>query len=608
MLSCAVTFRNAELRSSAIECKLSSPEEAIELWTSVLLHEAKESMQDAMTEAPIRPFMHPVDVDTDEPGVVDQKEDLHVMRRPHREIPRVHYLRAAPRPEMYIAAAEVATSSQTEGAVRIDRSTSKATQQAAKDLEKFIAKNEKSAAAEEKRLEVRNERKLARENETADQRQERLEEAKKVRDERKKRKEEDSDPPPPTPPKNPKRAKPLPTDEAIACPDATQDLLKPVRQRVPGARLSFFEHPLPAHRHLQAVQKAFPSASLLPALLKGEHCKGLMLIKGPPGTGKTHALINTIHMLPSDKRVLVCAPTNVGAVNLYARCISTGFEKESSLILAPERTPPGTVVLSNDPTRRIVCATISSRAGALDAHDFDAVLIDEAGQCMEAVTWGLFRPDVEFVALAGDVKQLPACASASGKDLNHQRSLMERLILLNYSNSVELEVQHRIAPELLSFPNQAFYEGRLSCGEYAPDEGEAHFLEVEDAREEAMGTSFLNRKEVEACETMVELLMERSYKNIVVISPYAAQCRALLAKGMGVEVHTIDSFQGREADAVVLSCVRDGRHGMGFWSDDRRLTVASTRAKTFLCVVGSGVEHWPPNCMLRKMYDTLPNM
>jgi superfamily I DNA and/or RNA helicase len=93
-----------------------------------------------------------------------------------------------------------------------------------------------------------------------------------------------------------------------------------------------------------------------------------------------------------------------------------------------------------------------------------------------------------------------------------------------------------------------------------------------------------------------------------VISPYAAQVAAIrrqLSKSVAVqrllaasaaaagaleadsvEVATIDSFQGREADAVVLSLVRsNSRQSVGFLADARRLNVAVTRARRHLAIV-----------------------
>jgi len=83
---------------------------------------------------------------------------------------------------------------------------------------------------------------------------------------------------------------------------------------------------------------------------------------------------------------------------------------------------------------------------------------------------------------------------------------------------------------------------------------------------------------------------------VAVITSYAQQANLLrpafgeaLGQDYGklVEINTVDGFQGREANIVIFSCFRAaGSHGVaGFLSDARRMNVALTRAKFFLCVI-----------------------
>ena len=77
-----------------------------------------------------------------------------------------------------------------------------------------------------------------------------------------------------------------------------------------------------------------------------------------------------------------------------------------------------------------------------------------------------------------------------------------------------------------------------------------------------------------------------------VITPYNAQVdllRNMLDNSMftGIEIGSVDGFQGREKEAIILTLVRSNDDGeVGFLADDRRINVAVTRARRLACVIG----------------------
>ncbi len=77
--------------------------------------------------------------------------------------------------------------------------------------------------------------------------------------------------------------------------------------------------------------------------------------------------------------------------------------------------------------------------------------------------------------------------------------------------------------------------------------------------------------------------------DIAVISPYSAQVKLLRdkIKRPDIEIDSVDGFQGREKEAVIVSLVRSNLEGeVGFLADTRRMNVAMTRARRKLIVIG----------------------
>ncbi len=115
------------------------------------------------------------------------------------------------------------------------------------------------------------------------------------------------------------------------------------------------------------------------------------------------------------------------------------------------------------------------------------------------------------------------------------------------------------------------------------------------------GTSYLNRTEAANVEKVVTKLLKCGVQpsQIGVITPYEGQrlyvVQYMKTNGsMGrekyekIEVASVDAFQGREKDYIVVTCVRSNEHqGIGFLNDPRRLNVAMTRAKYGLVILGN---------------------
>ncbi|KAK2087772.1 ATP-dependent helicase NAM7 [Saguinus oedipus] len=136
-----------------------------------------------------------------------------------------------------------------------------------------------------------------------------------------------------------------------------------------------------------------------------------------------------------------------------------------------------------------------------------------------------------------------------------------------------------------------------------PQPDKPMFFYVTQGQEEiaSSGTSYLNRTEAANVEKITTKLLKAGAKpdQIGIITPYEGQ-RSYLVQYMQfsgslhtklyqeVEIASVDAFQGREKDFIILSCVRANEHqGIGFLNDPRRLNVALTRARYGVIIVGN---------------------
>lgn len=268
----------------------------------------------------------------------------------------------------------------------------------------------------------------------------------------------------------------------------------------------------------------------------------------------------------------------------------------------------------------VVCSTNSTAGSELMAgRRFDVVAVDEATQATEPSCLVPLVLGDRWV-LAGDHRQLPPTVlSREAASRGLDRSLFERLAERHGEDVLEmLTMQYRMHEKIMTFSAERFYGGRLRAAEEVWDhtlrdlgyddsrvdgdlrrillpEEPVVFLDTAgmETRERQRGDS-PSRENPEEAELVGRLADNLRWagideRDIGVISPYADQAdlidRQLEAEGL--EVHTVDGFQGREKEAIVISLVRSNDRGeVGFLRDVRRLNVALTRARRKLVVVG----------------------
>jgi len=281
----------------------------------------------------------------------------------------------------------------------------------------------------------------------------------------------------------------------------------------------------------------------------------------------------------------------------------------------------------------------------VSARGFGTVLVDEAGQAVEADIFIPIGLGAKRLLLVGDPQQLPATTfSRAAKTAHFDRSLLARLMEGggegNGLPAIILDTQYRMAEPICRFPAMYFYGGKLltangtgACKNWQwpriNDEtlnlplnsaprgvlgqmirervfgGALSWVNVGDKRGEERdkhSLSIRNQSEANLVVDVIRWLVDEAKvvtaSDVVVITTYSAQVsllREMLRRqttgakrpSSNVAVHTVDSFQGSEASVVLLSLVRSNQtEGVGFLSDGRRINVAITRAKDLLLIVG----------------------
>eukprot|EP00958_Prasinococcus_capsulatus_P009224 scaffold906_cov395-Prasinococcus_capsulatus_cf.AAC.11 len=365
----------------------------------------------------------------------------------------------------------------------------------------------------------------------------------------------------------------------------------------------------------------------------------LTLIQGPPGTGKTTVALQVIRIwLQSGVRpILAAADSNTavdnlveGLARLNVRVVRAGRAEN----VRPElqqftldfccASNAGYRVSKEQEYERqmselrradVICATCSGAGSeTLERLKFPGVIVDEAAQATEPSVLVPITQGAQRVALVGDHFQLAATVkSREAETQGLSRSLFTRLAAQGVEPML-LNIQYRMHPAIAHFPCQGIYSGRVRSMvdpsqrpappgfEWPQPRWPVAFVKL-PGREESDGTSYVNRPEAARVgQIIAELVAGGVHPDCIgCVSPYAAQVNLLRkiledygvrergydGTSAGVEVSSVDAFQGREKEVIVFSAVRSNQNrSVGFLADWQRVNVMLTRARRGLVIVG----------------------
>lgn len=249
--------------------------------------------------------------------------------------------------------------------------------------------------------------------------------------------------------------------------------------------------------------------------------KEVAIVHGPPGTGKTTTLVESIHeTLHRENQILVAAQSNTAVDWICEKLIDRGipvlrignptrvndkmlsFTYERKFESHPDyaelwsirkaireiqgslrkksasekdtirnrlsrlrfRATELEVKIDNelfDEARVVACTLVGSANRVLTNRNFSSLFIDEAAQALEAACW-IAIGKAERVILAGDHHQLPPtikCIEAARSGLD--KTLMEKVALRRPEVVSLLTTQYRMHEDIMGFSSHWFYEDRL---------------------------------------------------------------------------------------------------------------------------------------------------
>ena len=358
----------------------------------------------------------------------------------------------------------------------------------------------------------------------------------------------------------------------------------------------------------------------------GELDQSFVAIQGPPGTGKTYSGSHIIYQLIKlGRRVGITAMSHNAIDNLF-RATHELFEQRGELALLEalrfgvskpaEGALEGVKYLKSGGAQaenakfNLIAGTtwLWARPG-IRPFPVDVLIIDEAGQLALADAVASTNGARNLILL-GDPLQLSQVAQAEHPD-GSGASVLEHILdghaTIPPNQGVFLAETRRMHPDVCGFISRQIYEGRLSSHESCERQVTEFGTGLRWIRVEHSGRS---TESIEECDAVSEQILEmlgtvwtnhhgetRPLRgpDFMVVAPYNDQVRLIQRRFArseplaGVQVGTVDKFQGREAPVVFFTMTtssgEDMPRGPEFLFSRNRLNVAVSRARCLAYLV-----------------------
>ncbi len=246
----------------------------------------------------------------------------------------------------------------------------------------------------------------------------------------------------------------------------------------------------------------------------------------------------------------------------------------------------------------IMSTTYSLRQSLSEKLLYDYVIIDEASQ-VDLATGALALSCAKRAVIVGDIKQLPNVVDDNMKlktDLvfdsyqlkKHYRysshSLLSSLIELFPTIPKTLLKEHyRCHPKIIEFCNKKFYNDQLIVLTEATDHRQP--LIVYKTPQGNHARERMNQRQIDIIQQEIIPNEKLEGIDLGIVTPYRNQTSALQRtfRGTSIKADTVDKFQGRENDVIILSTVDN--EISEFTDNPNRLNVAVSRAIDQLILV-----------------------